>query len=62
MLWAACCVGFFGFLRSGEMMAPESGDFDPGQHLTFDDIKVVNPTAPTAVVIRIKQSKSAIIN
>ena len=58
MLWAACCVGFFGFLRSGEMTAPESGDFDPGQHLTFDDIKVVNPTSPTAVVIRIKQSKT----
>ena len=36
------------------MTAPESGDFDPGQHLTFDDIKVVNTTAPTAVWIRIK--------
>ena len=58
MLWAACCVGFFGFLRSGEMTAPETGEFDPGQHLTFDDIKVVNPVTPTAVVIRIKQSKT----
>ena len=23
MLWAVCCVGFFGFLRSGEMAAQD---------------------------------------
>ena len=23
MLWPACCVGFFGFLTSGEIRAPE---------------------------------------
>ena len=33
MLWAVCCVGFFGFFRSGELTAPENG-----QHLTFDDM------------------------
>ena len=51
-------MGFVGFLRSGEMMAPESGEFDPGQHLPFNGIKVVNPTSPRAVVIHIKQSKT----
>ena len=36
MLWAVCCVGVFGFLRSGELSAPDSGEFDPSQHLTFN--------------------------
>ena len=31
MLWAACCVGFSGFLRSREITAPEVEEFDPGQ-------------------------------
>lgn len=28
MLWAACCTGFFGFLRCGEFMLPDSTSFD----------------------------------
>ena len=58
MLWAACCVGFFGFLRSGELTAPECGEFDPGQHLSYADIAVDNRSDPRAVSVRIKQSKT----
>ena len=58
MLWAACCLGFFGFLRSGEMTAPEDGKFDPGQHLSFSDIAVDSPSSPKTMSVRIKQSKT----
>ena len=58
MLWAACCLGFFGFLRSGEMTAPEVGEFDPGQHLTVKDISLDSVENPAAMSVKIKQSKS----
>ena len=55
MLWAACRVAFFGFLRSGEL---ESGEFDPGQHLAVSDVKVDNSEEPERVSLRIKQSRT----
>ena len=58
MLWAASCLGFFGFLRSGELSAPDVGDFDPEQHLTVKDVAVNNRENPEAISVRIKQSKT----
>lgn len=58
MLWAACCLGFFGFLRSGELVAPADGEFDPGQHLSFADVSVDNRSHPTVLAVQIKQSKT----
>ena len=60
MLWAVCCVGFFGFLRSGEMAAPEVGEFDPGQHLSVADITVDNIENPLSVAVQIKQYKTGV--
>ena len=58
MLWAVCCVGFFGFLGSGELTSPDVGDFDPGQHLSVSDVTVDEVTNPKVVTVRIKQSKT----
>ena len=56
MLWVAFCLGFFGFMWSGETVAPADGVFDAGQHLTFADVSVDNVAQPTPLAIRIKQS------
>ena len=58
MLWAACCLGFFRFLRSGELTAPDRDDFDPGQHLSFADLAMDDTAHPTTIAVRIKQSKT----
>ena len=47
-----------GFLRSGELVAPPDGEFDPGQHLAFGDVAVDDCARPRVVSLRIKQSKT----
>ena len=42
MLWAALCTGFFEFFRIGEITFPTIKKYDPGIHLTFDDITIDN--------------------
>ncbi len=40
LVWAACCLGFFAFMRSGELTVPSGVAFDPGVHLTPLDVAV----------------------
>ena len=47
MLWAACTMCFFGFLRSGEIVAPTAYNFDPSYHLTIKDITIDSPVLPS---------------
>ena len=47
MRWAACCMCFFGFLRSGEFTVPSAKEYDPGGHLSEGDVTLDNVLAPT---------------
>ena len=57
MLWAACCLGFFAFLRSGEFTA-SAITFDPTWHLSPQDILVDSHASPSMLEIKIKASKT----
>ena len=54
MLWAACCVGFFGFLRAGEFTTK------PGEPPTLSpqDVAVDDRGHPTLIRIHLKSSKT----
>ena len=58
MLWAACCLAFFGFLRAGELTVPSEAAFDDAVHLTRDDLAVDNPRNPSVLRLRLKASKT----
>ena len=58
MLWAACCLCFFAFLRAGEMKVPSDSEYDESVHLSVRDVAVDDPTHPSIIQIRIKQSKT----
>ena len=57
MLWAASCLCFFGFLRSGEIGTPTCKDYDQAYHLCVDDVRVNSRSSPTFIQVRIKASK-----
>ncbi len=58
MLWAVACMCFFGCLRAGEALAPESGEFDEKAHLTWGDVQLEKAKSPVWIRVRIKESKT----
>ena len=58
MLWAAACVGFFGFLRAAEFTVPTLQGYDPEVHLSLQDVAIDSHSSPSVVRLRIKQSKT----
>ena len=44
MLWAAACMCFFGFLRSGEVVVPSQSTYDGAVHLSVGDVRSENTT------------------
>ena len=58
MLWGACCLCYFGFLRAGEIAVPSEAAYDPGEHLNAADISVDSIANPKLLKIKIKSSKT----
>ena len=58
LLWAACCLAFFGFLRCGEFTVPSQAEYDPDTHLSLADIALDNKVNPGVIQVTIKQSKT----
>ena len=58
MLWAASCVCFFAFLRSGEIAVPSDSGYDAAFHLSSGDVCMDNISNPQYLEVRIKASKT----
>ena len=57
MFWAACTLGYFGFLRAAEFTVPSLASFLPLIQLTVLDIAVDAPSSPSCMRVKIKASK-----
>ena len=55
--WAACMLGYFGFLRAAEFTVPNLASFSPAIHLSVADIAVDSRQSPKCLRVRIKASK-----
>ena len=56
--WAACMLGYFGFLHAAEFTVPNLASFSPAIHLSVADIAVDSLQSPTCLRVRIKASKT----
>ena len=54
MMWAACCIAFFGFLHCSGFTSPSHDSYDPDANLSYDDVAVDNRTCPTLLTLKLK--------
>ena len=57
MVWAACCLSYFGLLRVSEFTTLSPNHFDPSKDLLLSDIALDNRVSPSLIQITLKQSK-----
>ena len=57
MLWAAFCLGFFGFMHSGEFACPSWRDFKVDM-LSPQDVSVHSHISPSYITVIIRRSKN----
>ena len=58
MLWAACCLAYFGFMRIGELTVSSDDAYDSASHLSWGDSAVDDPACPSCMEVRVKASKT----
>ena len=58
MFWAACTLGYFGFLQSAEFTVPNLASFSSSVHLTVQNIALDSTSSPSCMRVRIKASKT----
>ena len=58
MMWAACCLCYFGLLHCGEMTVPSDQSYDKAVHLSVADIAVDDATSLFVFQVQIKESKT----
>ena len=58
VLWAVCCVAFFGFFRLGELLLASRDAFNPSLHLAWGDVAVDSTLNPRMVRCHLKHSKT----
>ena len=58
MLWAACTLAFFGFLRCSEFTQASASSYDSSRHLSNGDVAVDSREAPTRIAVKIRSSKT----
>ncbi|XP_011407305.1 PREDICTED: uncharacterized protein LOC105314691 [Amphimedon queenslandica] len=54
LIWAAICVGYFGFLRVGEFTAT---DLSPA-NILMSEVAINSRTSPTAIRLRLRKAKT----
>ena len=57
MIWAACCLAYFGLLRVSEFTSSSPILVDPLRDLLLTDVAVDSRASPSIIQITIKQSK-----
>ena len=61
MLWAACCLGLFVFLRSGEFTCPSASAYTPFM-LSSSDITVDRREHPSMLHVTLRSSKTDVFH
>jgi len=58
MLWAMCCLAFFGFLWVGEFAIPSENLYDPTMHLSLQDILIDSRDNPHLLQVTLRLTLS----